>query len=717
MTNTKRAAVICLLFLLSTLDLLAIRLLAQEVKKDQEPVLKLKTELVNVRAVVTDKNGNIVENLKKEDFEVFENDRPQNISFFSFERTDKLSRPASPTANDAVKNSPSTAPSTSSNSGARTVVIFVDTVNLSFSSLFLLKQELKKFIATSISEDDQVALVTTTASLGVFEQFTRDRQMLNRVIDKIAPWQPDTRVRFFTPLLAARVLNRDPTAKLLALCIAKEELGQACGSDFQDRNQFTSRMNSADEVLIEARARDVLTEAIRRRQMTLTTLRSVTERLQGIPGQKILAFFSDGFSLMGYSGEADMSAIQQVVSRAIRSGVVIYSFNAKGLQPDAFADASMGTFMPPASFSTYMGLSARDTENGLNALAADSGGKALFNTSNLSSGLQKALDENSLYYALDYYSSNDTAENKFRKLKVRVKNHDDYKVRAQRGYLPADFKSEDEASLTPRQRLIKAMTAPLSVTAIGVAATASYLELEGDKAQVSLAIFADANTFDYQMQDAARVFDAEIGVAVLDASGKLVKTINEQMKGTLTPQQFDLAKQNGFKSSRRLELEPGMYNIRVGLMETRTQRVGSAFLWVEVPDLKKGNLALSDLLMITAQPNPTRPTEVLQKVSKQGEVTFKSTDVLSYAFKIYNAPDVANLRMQLEFVQDGKAIMQTPWTGVDKLMDDRDAKGLNVSQQFKLNNLNPGTYQLKVRVQDSRKKYTAEKQKWFVITP
>ncbi len=716
MTNIKMPVVICLLFLLSASDLLAIRLFAQDGKKDQEPVLKLKTELVSVRAVVTDKNGNVVENLKKEDFEVLENDRPQDISFFSLEHTGKLSRAAASTANDAIKNPQPTAPTTGS-SGARTVVIFVDTVNLSFSSLYLLKQELKKFVATSLAEDDQVALVTTTAALGVFEQFTRDRQLLNRVIDKIAPWQPDTRVRFFTPLLAARVLRQDPTAKLLALCIVKEEQGQACGSDFQDRNQFTSRMNAADDVLIEGRARDVLTEAIRRRQMTLTTLRSVTERLQAVPGQKILAFFSDGFTMMGYGGESDMSAVQTVVSRAIRSGVVIYSFNAKGLQPDAFADASMGTFMPPPSFSTYMGLSARDAENGLNAMAADSGGKAFFNTSNLSIGLQKVLDENSIYYALDYYSSNNAAENKFRKIKVRVKNHDDYKVRAQRGYLPADFKSEDETLLTPRQRLIKAMTAPLSVTAIGVTATANYLELEGDKAQVSLSIYADAASFDYLLQNEARVFDAEIGVAVLDESGKLVKTINEQMKGALTPEQFELAKQNGFKSSRRLELAPGMYNIRVGLMETRTQRVGSAFLWVEVPDLKKGSMALSDLLLITAQPQSTNRADVLQKISKQGEATFRSTDVLSYAFKIYNAPDVANLRMQSEFVQDGKSIMQTPWVGVDTLMDDRDGKGINVSQQFKLNNLIPGTYQLKVRVQDSRKKQTVEKQKWFVIAP
>ncbi|MEW6131306.1 MAG: VWA domain-containing protein [Acidobacteriota bacterium] len=713
MTHLKLPAVVCLLFLLSASHLLAIRLFAQDAKKDQESVVKLKTELINVRAVVTDKNGNIIENLTKEDFEVLENDRPQQISFFSLERTGKLSRAAASTGSDSIKNSQPTA-SKPGSSGGHTVVLFVDTVNLSFSSLYLLRQELKKFVATSLSEDDQVALVTTTASLGIYEQFTRDRQLLNRLIDKIAPWQPDTRVRFYTPLLAARVLASDRAAKVLALCIVREEQGRPCGQEFEEIDPFIYQMSSADEVAITGRAKEVLMEGIRRRQMTLSTLRSVTERLQGMPGQKILALFSDGFTMMGYGGEADLSAVQTVVSRAVRSGVVFYAFNAKGLQPDVFGDASVGTFMPPPSFSTYMGMSARDSENGLNALAADTGGKALFNTNNLNIGLQQALDENSIYYALDYYSSNTEAENKFRKIKVRVKNHDDYKVRAQRGYLPADFKNEEE-TLTPRQQLIKAMTAPLSVNALGVAATADFIELEGDKAQVSLSIYADPVSFDFLMQNDARLFDAELGVAVLNTSGKVIKTINEQMKGQITPAQFELAKRNGFKSARRLELEPGTYNIRIGLLETHTQRVGSTSLWVEVPDLKKGNLTLSDLLLITAQPQPTNQTEVLQKVSRQGEIIYSSTDVLSYGFKIYNAPEVANLRMQVEFAQDNKVILQTPWTDIASVMDDRDAKAINVSQQFKLNNLKPGTYQLKVRVQDTRKKYIGEKQKWFVI--
>ena len=717
MKHTALRNLICLVFLFSTPGLSGLRLLAQEAKKDPEQAVKLKSELINVRAVVTDKNGAVIDNLRKEDFELLENNRPQEISFFSLERVGKSAarREAIAPANPATAPAaPSAEPAAAA--AGRTVVLFVDTVNLTIPSLEVLKEELRKFMTSSLGEQDQIALVTTTASLGALEQFTRDRQTLNRAIDRLKPWQPEARTSVFTPFLAARALNGDAEARQLALCILNYEDGLPCRWDAAS-NPRTQQMSPADQNRINARARGVLLQAVQRRQMTLSTLRAATERLQEVPGQKILALFSDGFTMFTPTGQPDTFGIRTVVSRATRSGVIIYSFDTRGLKLEAFADASFGTFMPPPAFSTYMGFSNRDYENGLNALAADTGGKALFNTNNLTLGLQRALADNDLYYALDYYPSDDSETDKFRELKVRIKNHPEYKVRTQRGYLPSDFVKEAQP-LTARQRLIKAMTGLLPVTDLGVAASASYLEAEGDKAQVTLTVFADARTFDYVEQEGGRAFDVELGVAILDTNGKLITTVNEQMKGTLTPAQLEVAQRNGYKYSKRLELAPGVYNVRVGLQEARTEKVGTASVWVEVPDLKQGGLALSDLLLINLpQSGQKARADVLQRVSRHGEPIYGSVDVLSYAFKIYNAQNEANLQMQVEFAQEGKSVFQTPWAAVTTLMDERDSKGINVSQQFKLNSLKPGAYELKVRVRDAKKKKTVESASAFIIEP
>src|SRR5436190_17230015 len=55
----------------------------QKTKADQNWVVELKSVLVELRAVVTDRQGHIVEGLKKEDFEIREKGRLQDLSFFA----------------------------------------------------------------------------------------------------------------------------------------------------------------------------------------------------------------------------------------------------------------------------------------------------------------------------------------------------------------------------------------------------------------------------------------------------------------------------------------------------------------------------------------------------------------------------------------------------------------------------------------------------------
>src|SRR5579862_7522801 len=51
----------------------------------QIPTFSTQSNLVIVNVSVRDKSGKLIENLKKEDFTVLEDDRPQNISVFEVE--------------------------------------------------------------------------------------------------------------------------------------------------------------------------------------------------------------------------------------------------------------------------------------------------------------------------------------------------------------------------------------------------------------------------------------------------------------------------------------------------------------------------------------------------------------------------------------------------------------------------------------------------------
>ena len=77
--------------------------------------------------------------------------------------------------------------------------------------------------------------------------------------------------------------------------------------------------------------------------------------------------------------------------------------------------------------------------DGLNALARDTGGFPLFNSNDLSAGLQRVLDDNETYYVLAYEPEIPYRDGRFHKLEVRVAGRPELKVRTRKGYLaPAE---------------------------------------------------------------------------------------------------------------------------------------------------------------------------------------------------------------------------------------------------------------------------------------
>src|SRR5262249_2615920 len=199
---------------------------------------------------------------------------------------------------------------------------------------------------------------------------------------------------------------------------------------------------------------------------------------------------SDGFSLADSGGMVSNDELQPITSRAIRSGILIYSLDAKRLQPAMISAENSGAAVARAYGSqsykentslssvvdivTNAELGVGDIEIGLRDLAASTGGEAFFGANDLNSRLQKALDNNRAYYVLSYYPADDEAPRKLRKITVHVKDRPDYEVRAQKGYLPTELarKEEKENSLTPQQKLSRAMASPLPLTAIGVSISA-----------------------------------------------------------------------------------------------------------------------------------------------------------------------------------------------------------------------------------------------------
>ena len=349
----------------------------QSPDKPPEDVIRVTTNLIQVRAVVTDRGGQLVDDLKQDDFEITENDRQQKVSFFSRQKTtggassSPGTEPGTPTTEEErVESSPGAKPS-------RSIVIFVDTLHLSNLSLIRAKQQLKRFVNEQMGDQDMLAVVTTSGELGVLQQFMRDRRMLTDAIDRISGLHRSASL--FTPYLAAKVLQETMPPPPSLSVNSRQGMRASMNAPAQPGNPVDDARLVAESIMsgegdlgdVFARAREILGEDAMLRRATLTTLQGISERLSAMPGQRMMMLISEGFTLLTEGGGADHQEFTRATSRAVRAGVVIYSFNPQGLDvPAEFTAASPVQFnstMPTlgASFGALMADSRTDQQSNL----------------------------------------------------------------------------------------------------------------------------------------------------------------------------------------------------------------------------------------------------------------------------------------------------------------------------------------------------------------
>src|SRR5580698_6130474 len=148
---------------LSSLLFLAVYGAAQQttpLPADPNNVLKVETNVVLVDAVVTDKKGNYVRDLKQKDFKIWEDNKEQAIKSFSFEAD-----PASP-----LNNQP------------RYLVMFFDNSTMNFNDQAVARKAAGDFIGANAGPNRQMAIVNFSGGLQVTQNFTSDVERLKAIV-------------------------------------------------------------------------------------------------------------------------------------------------------------------------------------------------------------------------------------------------------------------------------------------------------------------------------------------------------------------------------------------------------------------------------------------------------------------------------------------------------------------------------------------------------
>ncbi|HEX8748831.1 MAG TPA: VWA domain-containing protein [Pyrinomonadaceae bacterium] len=682
---------------------------AREPQAEQDEVVRITTNLVQVDAVVTDKKGRQVTDLKAEDFEITEDGRTQQVTNLSYVSTPV--QPAAPAEQPVVedKNAPPAPPvPLRPEQVRRTMALVVDDLGLSFDSIHHVRRALKKYVDEQMQPGDMVAIIRTGGGIGVLQQFTSDKRQLYSAIERIR-WNMLGRagVGAFAPI------DGNTT----------DAGGQGMPGD-------GGRNNSED---VDDYRSEIFAVG------TLGAVNYIVRGLRELPGRKSVLLISDGFRLFNANNDSRrvLEALQRLTDLANRASVVIYTMDARGLQTYGLmaSDSTSGlTAQQIEERLTNRRNELFDTQTGLIYLARQTGGFNIRNSNDLSDGIRKVIEDQSGYYLIGYRPDESTfdaksGQRRFHKISVKVKRPG-LQVRSRTGFYGISDERAVAVRRTREQQLIGAIISPFNTNAVDLRLTSLFGNDPRAGSYVRSLLYIDANDLSFT-PEADGWHKAMIDVLALTFgdNGQVIDHVNRTQTLRIRGTTFESVLKNGLVFFLNVPIKKaGAYQLRIAVRDASNEKIGSASQFIEVPDLKKNRLALSGLIISgyeqkagQAAAGATAPSSsagAQQAMSSaegaQPELDpqagaamrrFRHGMIMNYGYMIYNAQlDKQTQRPQIEtqvrLFRDGKVI----FTG--------KVQPLNVNEQTDLarlaaggalrlgTDMTPGEYVLQVAVTD-----------------
>ena len=679
-------------------------------KPESDDVVRITTNLVQVDAVVTDKDGKVVTDLKPEEIKILEDGRQQKITNFSYNVTETPAAPAREKPAPVDKNAPPAPPTRLKLADIRrTIAIVVDDLGLSFESTHFVRRALKKFVDEQMQTGDLVAIIRTGGGMGALQQFTADKRQLYAAIERVK-W------------------NSNGRSGVGAFAALEPPTPGAAGPDIDAKNEEVNQFRE-----------DMFAVG------TLGAISYVVKGLRELPGRKSILLISDGFRIYNLEDSSRdylaLEKLRRLIDEAGRASVVIYTMNATGLQTLGLTAADN-----PGSGDVQEMLSSRrnaafETQQGLDYLAQQTGGIAIKNNNDLSNGIRRVLEDQKGYYLIGYRPDSltfdpRTGRRTFHKLSLKITRPGKFNVRMRNGFL--GFTDDAKAAPVQRtlaQQMVRALISPFGSTGVHLQLTSLFANdaKTGSIMRSMLHIDARDLTFTTEADGTHKgVFD--VLAMTFGDNGNPVDQNGRTYSMRLPGAVYKRALREGLLYYVTVPIKkPGAYQLRISLRDSSTERIGSASQFIEVPDLKKNRLAISGIVLRgenpgekttaaapSASPAGDQPANGANSAAAdqdQGAADQKNPEaspavrhfsqgmLMDYLFIIYNAhldktTNKSQLIGQVRLFRDGKPV----FTGKENLLsftDMVDPKRLITSGGIKLGtDLAPGEYVLQVSVRD-----------------
>ncbi len=571
-----------------------------------ESRIQVTSELVLVNVLAHDKKGNLVRDLKKGDFTLFEDGKKQEISTFDFENVDELAagRPEATVSGAAEQGtllrSGKKTPASLDARDRRLILLFFDFSAMEPEQIDRSVEAAKKFVDAKMQPADLMALVSLATNMHVDLDFTDDKTKLLAALTSYNSGQGQGFENGSTG-------NAEGAA----------ETSGAFSADDTDFNTF-----NADRKLL--------------------ALQSLMQALGKLPQKKSLVYFSNGIT---QSGTDNQSAVRATTAAAVKANVSIYSMDIRGLQ--AFPPGGEAQSASLHGQSTYSGAAVLNDLSGnaasqdtLSTLSSDTGGKAFFDSNDFGAVFSQVQKDSSAYYVLGFTSNNPLKDGRFRRLKVQV-NRSDLKLDFRAGYYAGrDFEHLNRADR--EQQLEDELSAQLPRVDVPLYAGTAFFRRDDSHCYLAVSLVVPGSQIPFVTEKEKDNATIDIIGEVREGGKFLVGQLRDTVK--LAVESAQQVRRKNVEYTTGFVLAPGSYHLKFVVRENQTGRIGSFETDVQIPDLRKAPLKMSSVVLSSLRaPATNKKNAANPLVRDQMELVPNITHVfapdqhLYLQFEVYDA--------------------------------------------------------------------------------
>jgi VWFA-related protein len=562
------------------------------------PTFHAETHQVLLDVVIID-HGHFVPGLKPADFTILEDGKPQKIVGFAVHQTSAA--PPSPAPKFQLPPNQYTNYQIADPQRPISVVL-MDVLNTQVQDQAYTRKQMIEFLK-SLPSGQRVALFALGTHLKMIQGFTGDSDTLVAAAT--------TLLRKSSPLMTS---ERDRQADEITASNLQVNTGPGAGPPGGISASSAMMLAPVVQGIQKALLSEQNYQQTLRMEMTLAALQSLARALSAYPGRKNLLWLSAEFPIRFAPNFAPTNAVSDLAQGGLNNSTRIQDVRVEAppiQETAALLTASQIAVYPidiRGTISTGTGIDATegnmygsigrlsdtrdrmaqrqttmewDDHEAMTDIARETGGKAFYGSNDIKAALSASMNEGENYYTLAYTPENRKWDGKYRKLEVKT-TQGGAKLTYRRGYYAVANPEAVKGKVVDDQIALLFATAmhPEAPTSTMVLLKVQVLPPDATHKTVRIdyainpqdVIFADT-------PDKLKHVALDLMAVAWDKDGKSGGESSDKIDTSVSLSSYQNAMRSYVPAHQELEIKPGNYTLRLGVVDRNSRRIGT----VDVP--------------------------------------------------------------------------------------------------------------------------------------